>query len=49
MDKYEINFGGRIGHGKKHMTICKELVETETEPKSTTGGELILRELKTRA
>ena len=48
-DILEINFGGKIRHSKKHMTIYKELGETEMETKSTTGGKLILRELKMRA
>lgn len=48
-DIFEINFGGKIRHSKKHMTICKEMGETEMKTKSTTGGKLILRELKMRA
>lgn len=48
-DIFETNFGGKIRHSKKHMTICKEMGETEMETKSTTGGKLILRELKMRA
>lgn len=48
-DILEINFGGKIRHSKKLMTICKELGEREMETKSTTAGRLILRELKLRA
>ena len=48
-DILEISFGGKIRHSKKLMTICKELGEREMETKSTTGGRLILRELKLRA
>lgn len=49
MHTFEIDFGGRLRYSKKHGDISKELVKTEMELKSRTGGKLILRELKMRA